>query len=171
MSDCGRAAMRCRQSGATLVIAKLDRLGRRAAFLHGLKDSGVPFVALDIPEANTLTLGVMIAMAQHEREMISSRTRSALQARRARGLPMGKPRDLSVYQAVASAKGGKTMQDKARARAAVIAPAIEAARAAGHMSLRQIAAYLNDQSIQTPRGKSWTATAVRNTLALFGAAK
>lgn len=72
------ALLRCKQSHATLLVAKLDRLSRNAAFLLSLRDSGVRFQALDIPEANTLTLGVMAVLAQHERELISQRTRAAL---------------------------------------------------------------------------------------------
>ena len=165
------ALLHCKQTRATLLVAKLDRLSRNAAFLMSLRDSGVKFQALDIPEANTLTLGVLAVLAQHERELISARTRAALAARRARGLPLGTPRDLSAYARNASRLGSAANVTKARERARDIAPQIEAARTAGHSSLRQIAAYLNDQSIQTPRGKSWTATAVRNTLALLGAAK
>ena len=71
---------RCRLTGATLLVAKLDRLSRNAAFLMTLKDSGVPFVAADMPDANTLTIGVMASLAQHEREMISKRTTAALEA-------------------------------------------------------------------------------------------
>src|SRR6202034_2959368 len=93
------ALLRCRQTRATLLVAKLDRLSRNAAFLMNLRDSGVKFQALDIPEANTLTLGVMAVLAQHEREIISARTRAALAARRARGLPLGTPRDMSPYAA------------------------------------------------------------------------
>lgn len=158
------ALLRCRQSGATLVIAKLDRLGRNAAFLHSLRDSAVPFVACDLPDANTLTLGVMIAMAQHEREMISARTKAALAARKARGLTLGTPRDLSAFQVEGSRKGRETSQTRARSRAQDIGPAIEEARASGATSLRQIAAFLNERSITTPRGKAWTATAVSRAL-------
>ncbi len=164
------ALRRCRQTRATLLVAKIDRLSRTASFLFTLRDSGAKFQALDIPEANTLTLGVMIVMSQHERELIAKRTREALAARRAKGLPMGTPRDLSAYQERASELGCFANRAKAQERAKEIAPAIEEARAAGHTSLRQIAAYLNDQGIQTPRGKAWTATAVRNAMEQLKAA-
>jgi DNA invertase Pin-like site-specific DNA recombinase len=62
-----------------------------------MRDEGVKFQAIDIPEANTLALGVFAAMAQHEWEIISARTKAALAARKARGLPLGTPRDLSAY--------------------------------------------------------------------------
>lgn len=165
------ALQRCRQTRATLLVAKIDRLSRNVAFLFNLRDSGVKFQALDIADANTLNLGVMIVMAQHERELISKRTRDALAARRAKGLPMGTPRDLSAYQKQASKLGCFASRAKAQQRAKVIESAIEDARAAGNMSLRQIAAYLDAQSIQTPRGKSWTPTAVRNALLQIEAAK
>jgi DNA invertase Pin-like site-specific DNA recombinase len=156
------ALLRCRQAHATLLVAKLDRLSRNAAFLFNLRDSGVKFQALDIPEANTLTLGVMAVLAQHEREIISARTRAALAARRARGLPLGTPRNMSRYAARASALASVTNTEKARARATLVAPAITAARLAGCTSLRRIAEHLDEMGVTTPRGKKWTPTAVAN---------
>jgi len=158
------ALLRCKQSRATLLVAKLDRLSRNVGFLMTLRDAGVQFCALDIPDANTLTLTVMAGLAQHEREIISQRTKDALAARRARGLPLGTPRDLSAYAARASRLGAAANVAKARARAAEVAPAIKSARESGRTSLRAVAAYLNDQSITTPRGKQWTAMAVANAL-------
>jgi DNA invertase Pin-like site-specific DNA recombinase len=84
-----KAMKRCRLTGTMLLVAKLDRLSRNAAFLMTLKDSGVPFVAADMPDANTLTIGVMASLAQHEREVISKRTKAALEAARARGTKLG----------------------------------------------------------------------------------
>lgn len=164
------AILRCRQSNATLLVAKLDRLSRNAAFLMNLKDSHVQFEALDIPGANSMTVGVLALVAQHEAEAISDCTRKALAARKARGLRLGTPRDMSAYQRRASRLGNDTNRAKAEARAKLIAPAIESARAAGNTSLRQIAAYLNAESIPTPRGKLWTATAVKNVLEQLKAA-
>lgn len=166
------AILRCKQSNAILLVAKLDRLSRNAAFLMNLKDSGVQFEALDIPGANSMTVGVLALVAQHEAEAISKRTRDALAARRARGLPMGNPRDMSAYQKRASLMGNSANRAKAQDRAKeLIAPAIAEARAEGHTSLRQIASYLDAKTIPTPRGKSWTATAVKNTLALMATIK
>jgi DNA invertase Pin-like site-specific DNA recombinase len=165
------ALLRCRQAHATLLVAKLDRLSRNAAFLFNLRDSGVKFQALDIPEANTLTLGVMAVLAQHEREIISARTKAALAARRARGLPLGTPRDLSSYSARALALASKTNSEKAKARAALVAPAFNAARSAGCASLRQIAEHLDDLGVTTPRGRKWTPTAVANAERLIAVGK
>jgi DNA invertase Pin-like site-specific DNA recombinase len=156
------ALLRCRQAHATLLVAKLDRLSRNAAFLFNLRDSGVKFQALDIPEANTLTLGVMAVLAQYEREIISGRTKAALAARRARGLPLGTPRDMSAYAARASALARAVNTEKAKARAAEVAPAIAAARSSGCRTLRQIAEHLDQLGIPTPRGRLWTPTAVSN---------
>jgi DNA invertase Pin-like site-specific DNA recombinase len=158
------ALLRCRQTRATLLVAKLDRLSRNASFLMSLKDSGVQFEALDVPGANTLTVGVMALMAQQERELISARTKAALAARRARGLPLGTPRDLSAYAASASLMGQAANRKKAIARAKEIAPLIEEARKAGNLSLRKIADYLNEGNYPTPRGKQWTATAVAHAI-------
>jgi DNA invertase Pin-like site-specific DNA recombinase len=72
------AIAHARKIKATLVIAKLDRLSRNAAFIFTLKDSGIDFVCADMPDANTLTIGIFAVLAQHERELISSRTKAAL---------------------------------------------------------------------------------------------
>ena len=76
---------RCRLTGAILVIAKLDRLSRDIEFIARLQKSKVDFVCCDMPEANTLTIGMLAVMAQHERELISDRTKAGLQAAKARG--------------------------------------------------------------------------------------
>src|SRR3954447_12356056 len=84
----------CRLHNATLVIAKLDRLSRDAAFLLGLQKAGVRFVAADMPEANELVVGIMVVVAQAERKMISARTKAALTAAKAMGVRLGKPENL-----------------------------------------------------------------------------
>src|SRR2546429_6057628 len=87
-----KAPAGCKKQKARLVIAKLDRLSRNLAFIATLMDSGVEFTAVDNPHANKLTIHILAAVAQHEREMISERTKAALQAAKARGKQLGNPR-------------------------------------------------------------------------------
>ena len=82
--------MLCRKRKARLVIAKLDRLSRNLAFIAALMDSGVEFVAVDNPHATRLTLHILAAVAEHEREMIAARTKAALAAAKARGIKLGR---------------------------------------------------------------------------------
>jgi DNA invertase Pin-like site-specific DNA recombinase len=79
----------CRLDGAVLIIAKLDRLARNVAFISNLRESGVEFTAVDFPHANRLTGYILAAVAEHEREMISQRTKAALAAAKARGARLG----------------------------------------------------------------------------------
>jgi DNA invertase Pin-like site-specific DNA recombinase len=83
--ELAKALNRCKLTGATLLVAKLDRLSRNLAFIATLQDAGVRFIAADMPEANELTIHIMAAMAQHERKAISKRTKEALAAAKARG--------------------------------------------------------------------------------------
>ncbi len=80
-----------RAAGGVLLIAKLDRLSRNASFILTLRDAGVDFVCCDMPDANTLTVGLFAVLAQHERETISKRTKEALTAKKARGAELGTP--------------------------------------------------------------------------------
>ena len=85
-----------RAAGGVLLIAKLDRLSRTARFIFTLRDSGVDFVCCDMPDANTLTVGLFAVLAQHERETISKRTKDALAAKKARGAQLGTPANLTA---------------------------------------------------------------------------
>jgi DNA invertase Pin-like site-specific DNA recombinase len=85
----------CRVHGATLVIAKLDRLARNVNFISNLMESGIEFTAVDFPQANRLTIHILAAVAEHEAAMISSRTKAALAAAKARGTRLGNPTDLT----------------------------------------------------------------------------
>jgi len=82
----------CRARGARLVIAKLDRLARHVPFISGLLESGVDVVAVDMPEANKLTIPRLAAVAEHECERIGQRTKAALAAARARGVSAARRR-------------------------------------------------------------------------------
>ena len=90
-----KALETCKRTGAKLLIAKLDRLSRNVAFIANLLESGVEFVACDFPSANKLTIHILSAMAEYEREMISKRTKEALKAAKDRGVKLGSPKGLT----------------------------------------------------------------------------
>lgn len=90
-----KAIDHCKKIGATLLIAKLDRLSRNVSFIFMLRDNNIPFTALDIPDCNTLTVGIFAVVAQAERERISLRITEALQAKKARGFTLGNPANLT----------------------------------------------------------------------------
>lgn len=159
-----------RVTGATVVIAKLDRLSRNAAFLLTLRDSGVRFVAADMPDANELTVGVMALIAQHEREAIAKRTTEALQAAKARGQVLGNPNGAEALRRAAkgNSAGVRAAVAKANTHASNLASVIEAMREEGVDSLGHLAQALNDRGMLTPRGGRWHKSSVRNLLARLG---
>jgi DNA invertase Pin-like site-specific DNA recombinase len=162
--ELAKALEACRRQKATLVIAKLDRLSRNLAFIATLMDSGVAFVAVDNPHANKLTVHILAAVAEHEREMISERTKAALAAAKARGTRLGNPR-LSEAAAL-----GRTSHKAATAcRDANLLPVIREVQAAGFESRNAIAAELNRRGVKTARGNAWTHVQVGMVLERAGA--
>ena len=168
------AALRaCRLQNATLVIAKLDRLARSVAFISRLMEESVDFVAVDNPTANRLTIHLLAAIAEHERELISQRTKAALQAAKARGVKLGNPQGATQLQEHGHRARTASVQvrsARASSRAGEVATIIADVRAAGATSLRDIAAGLNGRAIPAPRGGEWSAGQVRRVLAQAGAA-
>ena len=153
-----------RLTGATLVIAKLDRLSRNAAFLLTLRDSGVRFLAVDMPEANDLTVGIMALVAQAEREAISRRTTEALAVAKARGVKLGNPNGAEALRR--AGRGAVALPaaviGNADRFAEGLAPVLADIRAEGATSLRAIAAELNRRRMRTRRGGTWSVSNVRN---------
>ncbi|PCI37992.1 MAG: resolvase [Rhodospirillaceae bacterium] len=145
----------CRKEKATLVIAKLDRLSRNLAFIANLMDSNVEFIATDMPHANRTMLQMMAVFAEHEREMISKRTKEALSAAKARGVRLGSP-DPSK----GSAAGNTVKKAQAKLFAANVTPIIEDIQRAGITTLRGVATALDARGIRTSRGHFWSATSV-----------
>jgi DNA invertase Pin-like site-specific DNA recombinase len=141
---------------AALLIAKLDRLARNVHFISGLMESGVEFVAADLPQANRLTVHIMAAFAEHEREAISTRTKDALAAAKARGARLGNPR---WKESIAKARAAKQ-----RAPAAPQVLALMRELRAQAESYRAIAERLNGMGLKAPSGYAWYAATVRTAL-------
>ena len=156
------ALAHAKATGATVVIAKLDRLARNVAFISNLMESGVEFVAADMPMANRLTVHVLAAVAEHEREMISQRTKEALAAAKARGTKLGNPHGARALRGSGNAAAVAAVKSSADAHMAQVLPVLEAIRAEGVVSLRGIAGELNRRGILTARGGKWYATTVHN---------
>src|SRR5499427_6971396 len=148
--ELAKALQACRLYGAKLVIAKLDRLSRNAHFLLGLKESGVDFVAADMPNANRLTVGIMAMVAEDEALRISERTKAALAAAKRRGVKLGGDRGV-IPNARSHKASAEALRLRTAARAADLAPIVKELQAAGKTSLRAIAEGLNAQGIPTAR--------------------
>ena len=145
-----KALALCKKQKAKLVIAKLDRLSRNLAFIAQLMDAGVEFIAVDNPHANKLTVHILAAVAQHEREMIGERTKAALQAAKARGVKLGR----HGAEILAPKYHREAMQ-----RANELRPMLCELLDRGS-SFRDIAKTLNERKVRTPRGGKWHPTIV-----------
>lgn len=140
-----RAAVEhARKHKATLVIAKLDRLARNVAFIAQMMEAGVDFIAVDNPTANRLTLHILAAVAEHEREMISERTKAALAAAKARGTKLGQNGAILAKQNKAAAQQ----------RLAPISGRLAELRAE-RTSMRKMVAVLNAEGVPSPAGGAW----------------
>lgn len=147
----------CRRKKATLLVAKLDRLSRTVSFISRLIDTGIDFIAVDNPHANKLMIHVMSAFAEHERDLISVRTRSALEAAKARGVKLGNPRIASAREQARVA-----IQSAADDYCANVAPIIAQIRQSGVGSLQGLADALAARGIATARGGKWHPATVKN---------
>jgi DNA invertase Pin-like site-specific DNA recombinase len=146
-----KALAACKKHKAKLVIAKLDRLSRNLAFIAALMDSGVEFQAVDMPYANKLTIHILAAVAEHEREEISKRTTAALKAAKARGTKLGNPQ-----LAKAAKRGVASLKANAKRFATNVLPIIREIERGGFTSANAIAAKLNERNVRTARGGRWT---------------
>jgi len=161
----------CRLTGATLIIAKLDRLSRDAAFLLTLQKGDVPFLAADMPEMNNLTVGIMAVVAQAEREAISRRTKEALAAAKARGVKLGNPNGARALREGLARAGGPNPQRAAEAahtaaleRSERLRPVIDGLKVDGITTVRAMAEELNARGYRTPRDGRWHSTSVHRLL-------
>ena len=167
-----KAIAHAKLSGATLVIAKLDRLARNVHFTAGLMNSGVDFLACDNPNANRLTIHILAAVAEDEAQRISARTKAALKASKARGVRLGSARPnhwqgrehlRAKGQAKATQVAAERRSERVREAYDFLVPEIRERRDSGK-SFQQIAKWLNEQGHRTTAKKPFTRAAVRRIL-------
>jgi DNA invertase Pin-like site-specific DNA recombinase len=151
----------CRRRKAVLLIARLDRLSRSLSFIAALLDANVEIRAADMPEANRMMLQMLAVFAEHERKMISDRTRAALAAAKARGVVLG------AYGKVLA----KRNADDARAFSLTVQDAVHRARDDGAKSLADVAHALNGAGIASRAGKRWHPASVSRLFERLGAPK
>jgi DNA invertase Pin-like site-specific DNA recombinase len=161
-----KALRECRLTGATLLIAKLDRLSRNRRFLMDLQDSSVNFICCDMPEANKLTVGILACMAEYERDLISERLKAAFKAAKARGSRLGNP-NLHLYRHNDTTAATAARTAKANARNTELKEVIQELQVESSepLSLREVADKLNMAGYTTSRGSSFKATTVNRILA------
>ncbi len=153
-----RAALAAaRKARATLVIGKLDRLARNVHFVSGLMESGVEFVAADMPQANKVMLHMHAVMSEWERDQISARTKAALAAAKARGVVLGASGPTNLRRNI------EQRQEAASAFAGRLQPVLDSLVAAG-LSQRAIATRLNEMGLRTANGGEWSQTQVARVL-------
>lgn len=148
----------CRKQNAVLIIAKLDRLARNVHFVSGLLETGVEFVAADMPQANKVMIQMYSVMAEWERDQISARTKAALAAAKARGVWLGATGATNLKQHLIersnqAAEFARNMEGVIRGFIAI------------GLTQREMAAHLNQLAIQAPRGGKWSLVQVQRLLA------
>jgi len=161
--ELAKAIRDCRLKGARLLVAKLDRLSRDLHFITSLQKAGVPFTIAELPDATELTIHIYAAMAEHERKLISQRTKAALAPLKGKG-KLGNPclrRGERIPGSGAPDNANAARIEKADDFAKQIAQII---KEMGGGSLRKIAANLNSAGYRTPRGKEWQAASVKRAL-------
>ena len=155
-----------RLTGSKLVVAKLDRLSRDAAFTLQLRNSAVDFTCADNPDVNRLTIGLLAVINEDERERISERTKAALAAAKARGQRFGNPNGASAIRR--AEKGNVASVQAIKAGADFFAEGLRGTvtelKSRGAVTLASLASGLNLAHIKTPRGGRWHPSSVRNLL-------
>jgi DNA invertase Pin-like site-specific DNA recombinase len=166
------ALARCRQLGAVLVAARLDRVTRRAHTLSRLLEEGYAVRAADMPGADDLMMRIYAAMAQRERELIGERTRAALAAARARGVALGGDRGHRPPLPPDTGAAALARAGAAERAAHRLLLEVERLRAMGHASHAELARALTARGVPTPRGgTAWTHTTVARLFTRAGAGR
>ena len=155
-----RAVELCRKEQATLLCSKIDRLSRSLHLITLLEKYRIPFIAADNPQMNELVCHIMVALGQHERKMIATRVREALQQARNRGVKLGGPNIAEARQLANKARTEKAKEQNNRLRTVVQ----ETMAKTGLTKLAEIAQALNLRGLKTNRGCEFTATQVHRLL-------
>lgn len=159
-----KAIRDCRLKDARLIVAKLDRLSRDLHFITTLQATEVKFIVAEMPDATELTIHIYSAMAQHERKLVSRRTKDALAAAKARGVKLGNP-CLQRGEQIPGSGAPPYANDERIAKADTFAKDMaQVIKDMGGGSLRDIAKALNTAGYRTARGKAWQATSVKRVL-------
>ena len=156
-----KALEQCRKSGATLLIDKLDRLARNVHFVSGLIETGVDFIAADMPNANKVMIQMHSVMAEWERDQISARTKAALAAAKARGVVLGATGSANLKQHI------QQRQEAASAFQKRIQPVLNGFLAQG-LTRRAMVDQLNALNIKAPRGGAWSLGQVQRVVQACG---
>ncbi len=146
--ELNKAIEAAKQNNCTLIVSKLDRLSRNAAFLFTLRDSGLKILFADMPEANEMQIGIMAVMAQFEQKTISERTKNALAEKKKQGVKLGNPQNLTLDS---RKKGNQAMKEKSvnhNKKAAAMAKSLRKE----NLTLEAIATKLNDLDYRTQKG-------------------
>ena len=148
----------CRKTRSTLIVAKLDRLSRNVAFTSKLLESDVEIKFCDFPEANRLVLHIIASIAEYEAGLISQRTKQSLKAKKARGILLGKPENLTnnLDRAIENSKRAirKKAKDNPNNKRAV---AMLKVLVEQELSLSEMARRLNEEGFVTSQGKKFSA--------------
>jgi DNA invertase Pin-like site-specific DNA recombinase len=149
--ELNKALRACKKHNATLLVAKLDRLSRKVSFIAQLMESSIQLKVAELPQADTFQLHIHSALAEHERKLISQRTKQALAVRKAQGVKLGSPLN-------------EKRSDDARIFAEKLSPVIADLKSQGYKSLRSIASRLNEIGYNSFTGGKWHPQSVKNTL-------
>ena len=153
-----KAIQMAKDKGATLVIAKLDRLSRNVSFVSNLMDANIEFIAVDMPSANNFTIHIFSALAEQEAKLISSRTTQALAELKKNGVKLGSPDNLTIEarnKGVRTIKENAQNNDRNRQAQSIISNCKEK-----EMTYRQIATFLNELNFKTRYGKQFLPSTV-----------
>lgn len=167
-TELNKAIEDCKRYNATLVIAKLDRLSREVEFIFNLRNGGINFICCDMPDFNTLTLGIFATIAQHERELISERTKKALSEKKKQGFKLGTPDNLINNIDKAHSNSLSTRKDNAlnndnNKKAGALIVALRN----GGKEWKAIVKELNDKGFKARRGGNIDVTQARRLYSKF----